>query len=452
MDFNKAHQHYKDNAALWQKFQAAHSGKGINEYLKRHPREGSTDFARRKQLPIWRPYPKLATDLWGSKLLDKKPARVLPDQLSPLVADVDRLGTPAGPFFAALIEDALAYGLAFALIDAPKLPDGVKAEELTMAEAVARNLRPYVTPLSPLDVVDWAFMPDGKLAWLVVREQISGPAVPFEEDKPQEARRVWYSDSWELWIKDKSGKLEPVDHDTHPFGEVPVVPWYAEKVGPMQGKSPLAGIVDMSLELLSIQSLLAVALGFGSLPRLAVYSGADMGVIPTATSELGGLDMDPEDKAQWLYLPSDAVKAHQIEVERLKADIKATMYRVMDQRRESAQAEAAEKTKLDLSALHAALATWAGSFEDAELKTWQLLAKGFSDCDPAKVQVAYNKRFDLRTAHERLQEALEAEALDLPSPTFRTEYRAELVKGLLVDAPPETVAKVVAELEDAEAV
>lgn len=450
MSFDKKHPHYEANEALWRKLRAAHSGDRIAEYLKRQPGESPGDFIQRKGLPTWRDFPKRATDLWGSKLLDKQPSRALPEQLVSLVADVDRLGTPAGPFFRAQIEDALTFGISFVLVDTPTLPEGVKVR--TLADAQAFNLRPYLVPLGPLDVVDWAFNPGGSLAWLAVREWLTGPAVPFEVSKPREARVIWYPDRWERWAVDEQGKLDPIDRGENSFGEVPVVPWYAEKVGPMQGKSPLAGIVDLSLELLSIHSLLAVALGFGGMPRLAMYSDADVAGLPTASSKLTSFMLDPEDKAQWVYLPSDAVKAHQTEIEGLKRDIKASIYRVMDQRRESAQAEAAEKTRLDLSALHSALAGWATNFEEAEAKTWRLLAKGFTNCDPGKVSVAYNKKFDLLTAHERLQEALEAEALDLPSPTFRAAYRTQLIKGLLEDADPETVAQVVAELEQAEAI
>lgn len=451
MSLDKTHPHHKKSAATWARLQAAYTGQGIEQYLRRHPVEGPQDFIDRKAAAVYRNFPGLTTDLWAGKLLKKKPARVLPDQLAPLVPDVDRLGTPAGPFFKALIEDAMTYGLAFALVDAPKLPEGTDLEKLSMAQAQALNLRPYVVPLSPSEVLDWAFNPDGSLAWVAVREWIMPPALPFTEGKPEPAVKVWHSETWEVWVADKRGKLEPVDHGTHPFGEVPLVPWYAEKAGPFMGKSPLAGIVELSLELLNVNSLLGMALGHASLPRLAIKSsGASGGGVPLPSQRTAGIELDPGDDAKYLYLPSDAVKALQIEADRLKADIKAMVYRQLDQRKESAQPQAAEKTRLDLGALHATLAGWAANFEDAEQKTWQLMARGFTNCDPGQVQITYNKKFDLRTNAERLQEALEAEALDLPSPTFRTEYRTQLVSALLEDSSPEQVAAAVAELADAE--
>ncbi|MCF8032863.1 MAG: DUF4055 domain-containing protein [Desulfarculaceae bacterium] len=450
---DRHHPHYKTNEALWRKLRACHEGSGVERYLRKHPAEGVEDFAERKAATTWRNFPRLTIDLWLSKLLERTPARALPSELAPLVADVDRRGTPAGPLFKGLAELALTFGVAFAMVDAPALPEGKDPDKLTLADARAYNLRPYVRPLSPLDVIDWAFDQDGRLAWLAERAYVeSDEAQPFAEAKPQEAVRIWWPHLWQLWGKSPDGKLEPLDDGTHPFGQVPVVPWYAEKTAPLQGKSPLTGIVDLSLALMNVQSLLGVALGHAGLPRLVIYADGDVSGMPMPSHQGRGLQLEPGDKAQFVYLPADSVKALQIEADRLKADIRATIYRQVDMRRESAQAEAAEKTRLDLSALHATLSGWAANFEEAEAQTWRLMAKGFTNCNPGQVKITYHKCFDLRTAHQRLQEALEAEALDLPSPTFRTAYRADLVKGLLEDAPPELVAQVVAELEAAEAV
>ncbi|MCF8042054.1 MAG: DUF4055 domain-containing protein [Desulfarculaceae bacterium] len=350
------------------------------------------------------------------------------------------------------MEDAIVYGLSFALIDAPQLPRGINPASLSVADAQALNLRPYVVPLAPSEVVDWAFNPDGSLAWAAVLEWIMPPALPFTEGKAEAAVKVFYPYTWDLWAVDDKGKLDPVDHGTHPFGEVPLVPWYAEKAGPFMGKSPLTGITELALELLNVHSLLGMALGHASLPRLTIKSGSGPHGVPLPSQRTAGIELDQGDDAKYLYLPSDSVKAIQVESDRLRADIKAMVYRQLDQRKESAQVEAAEKTRLDLGALHATLAGWASSFEDAEQKTWQIMARGFPNCNPDQVAVSYNKKFDLRTNAERLEEALSAEALDLPSPTFRTEYRTQLVTALLEDASPEQVAAAVAELETAEAV
>jgi hypothetical protein len=259
---------------------------------------------------------------------------------------------------------------------------------------------------------------------------------------------VWYADRWERWTVDGEGKLDPLGSGQHPFGQVPLVGFYSEKTGPMQSRSPLAPIADLALELFNVNSLLSVATGYVSLPRLILHSEADLAEVPAGPHT--GLTLGPDERAEYLALPPHALEALQSEAHRLQQDIRAQTYFTLDTpRRESAQAQTAEKTRLDMSSLHAALAGWAKNFQEAEQECWKLAARS-GRMDESKVQIAYNKKFDLRTNEERLQEAIEASTLDIPSPTFRRELHSQLIRALLDDADPDAVSQAVAELEAAE--
>jgi hypothetical protein len=58
------------------------------------------------------------------------------------------------------------------------------------------------------------------------------PAEPFDDAKPKPAVRVLYPDSWEIWSTGAGDKLELVDSGEHPFGEVPLVPFYCRENWP----------------------------------------------------------------------------------------------------------------------------------------------------------------------------------------------------------------------------
>jgi hypothetical protein len=250
-----------------------------------------------------------------------------------------------------------------------------------------------------------------------------------------------------LWVEEE-GKLEPVTMGSNPFAPtVPLVAFYSDRTGPMMARSPLEPVSDLSLEMLNVSSLLSMALGYCAIPQLVIHSRADMPNVGLGRSRAVALDQG--DKAEYLFLPKQGVDALLETAGMLRRDIRDAIMRRIDLTRESAQRETAQAKAMDLSALHAFLCGVAKNMEEAEAKTWGLMCIGMG-ADPAKVSVSYNRRYDLRSASERLDEALKASALGLPSPTFRKEYTTALAKALLEDAAPEVVAQVVAELEQAE--
>ena len=401
-----------------------------------------------KQATTWRNYPKLSLGIWTSGLLEKPPTRELPKPLSELMPDIDRQGTPAPLFMKRTIEQALTYGLSFVQVDLPGVADPTAIK--TQADAQAAGIRPYLIHRPPSDVLDWDFDNTGAIRWVALRDTLEADPQPMQESKPQEAVLILRPDTWERWTAGPNEKLELVDVGKHGFGQVPLVPFFAKRLGQFQGESPLVEITGLSLELMQAQSLLGIALGHAGLPRLVINSTADISGIPLPShGSGGGINLNQGDKASYLYLPSDSVKALQLEVDRLKADIRSATYFQLEQRKESAARESADKRRLDMAALHNALADWAANFQDSENLVWQLMAAGCpgANLDSGKINISYNKKFDLRSNAERLDEAISASTLDIGSPTFRRELHTQLAKHLLEDATPETIQKVVAELQ-----
>jgi hypothetical protein len=448
MKFDKVHPHVKQNLPLWEKLRAAITGDGIENHLPRHPRESSEDFRDRKRAVSWRGYSKLALRIWTSALFGKPVARELPAALAELVPDTDRQGTPAPLFFKRTAEQALTYGVSFVQVDLPALPEGQEIK--TMADAQAAGIRPYLISHPPQDILDWDHAPDGSINWVAIKDEIESDPQPMIENKPQEAVLILRPDGWERWKKAPDEKLELVDAGPHSFGQVPLIPFYAKRLAPFIGESPLVEITGLAVELMQAQSLLNIALGHAGLPRFVLFTANNLKGLPLPSGTRGnnGIALSPEDKASYLYLPSDAVKALQIEVDRLKADIRAATYFQLEQKKESAARESADKRRLDMSALHNALSDWASNFQDSETLVWELMSKGCPapSMDRAEKSISYNKKFDLRSNAERLEEAISASTLDIPSPTFRRELHSQLAKHLLEDSPPEVVQQVVDEL------
>jgi hypothetical protein len=108
------------------------------------------------------------------------------------------------------------YGTVFAVMDKPAGIANNRAQEETSGI-------PYITVLSPFQVVDFEWDKDGELKWFQYLTCEEEPRVPPEDGKPSITKNTETLVTWtrENYIKKTGAK--PADSKPNPFGFVPVI-------------------------------------------------------------------------------------------------------------------------------------------------------------------------------------------------------------------------------------
>ena len=192
----RRHPEYTANEMAWRRARDAYAGGAdyIKSALVRHISEIESEFEERLQRAYYFNYPRAIAQRITQYALAVDPVRKNADP--ELVENWSRKGLRASEVMRQLSTMLNVYGRVWLLAEAPEFSGAI-----TIAEAKRRNLRPYITVLSPLEVIDWSFGDDGQLQWAVIeRERIV-------DDDPHAERRRVKRRTWRSVYCDKRWKL-----------------------------------------------------------------------------------------------------------------------------------------------------------------------------------------------------------------------------------------------------
>lgn len=193
------------------------------DLLPKAPHEPSEDVAARRKAATYAAHPATVVDGLCAGLSEDAPRAVAvggdvdeatADRLAGLTEDADGSGASLRALTTSLARDLIEQGEAWACVDAPPLdlPDG--ASEAEAIGALRDRGGAYIYRWDPLQVLDYALGPDGRVQW-VVREYTERV-----RDSATSEARVDYV--WEVvdeeavtryrWTP-KEGRDEPADDD-----------------------------------------------------------------------------------------------------------------------------------------------------------------------------------------------------------------------------------------------
>ncbi len=173
------------------------------------------------------------------------------DDLAPAVADllfdVDLEGRNLHAFAAALMEDALARGMAGILVDCPPNP-GARS----VAEERAAGLRPYWVHVRAGDILGWRAERRGGarvLTQLRLLETVDEPDGPWGSRCVPQVR-VLEPGQWSTWRQRDDAKREWVLHaeGVTTLDVIPFVPVYGRRLGYMHGEPPMLELAHANVE------------------------------------------------------------------------------------------------------------------------------------------------------------------------------------------------------------
>ena len=233
--------------------------KGHRKYLPQEVRELDEAYDNRLMRSTLAPYyVRLERMLAG--MLTRKPVRLedVSDVVTEQLFDVDLQGNDLNVWTYETARKCIRYGHVGVLVDAPK---------------AGENGRPYWTQYTPRDILGWrSEIKDGKqqLTQLRLMEQITVPDGLYGE-KQVEQVRVLTPGAFEIHQKDKKGDFVLVDEGSTSLSEIPFSVAYANRVGVLESRPPLADIAELNLKAYQVQSDLDNQLHISAVPMLAIY-------------------------------------------------------------------------------------------------------------------------------------------------------------------------------------
>ena len=377
----------------------------VKTLLTRHPFETEAQYKIRLDRATYRNFAAPIVDVFSGMVCEGRPERTLPDALTPIEKDADRLGNDAGTFFDDVVRNAAGGGARFVLVDM----EPPRGDTLAADKQAGRRLVPYFVDIDADNVWDWG-LDDKGLAWVVIHSTEAAESAPFVTDMVVDVLTVWTRQTWQkfkgparavtiaeneltnIYATQMQPEGEPV---AHPCGMVPLVPFLFEPRTPMTGNPATDDVLSLIVGTFRRYSELDKMLFDCAVP-LMIVNGIDEkqgGEFVRASSnmlvssEKDGVTAayaEPSGTsfaAQTAFLANDIQQIREIALRMVRPD--------------SAVGQSAESKKLDNSQLDTQLAKFARRCAAAENRCWMLAAAwlGMKNVADDDILTPYNEDY-----------------------------------------------------------
>jgi len=224
-------------------------------YLPREPKESVAAFENRlHRSTLFNGFRRTVKQLSG-KPFKKAPkwSDKMPGDMEKWTENIDNNGRSLAAFAMDWLEDGLAAGLSYCLVDfPPQVRDTQgKVVELSLAEERELGRRPYFTMIRADDLIGWRSQKvQGKhvLTQIRIRENVVEDDGEFGT-KLIERVRVIERNNWRLFQKSaiEANNWFQAGSGPNTLGEIGLVPFYANQNGFMSGEPTLMDLADLNL-------------------------------------------------------------------------------------------------------------------------------------------------------------------------------------------------------------
>jgi len=239
------HKDYKETVTNWEYFIRSYNG-GYDymtgQYLNRYNLELDNEFNQRLLNTPCDNHCKNIIQIYSSFLFRVKPTRELGDManeasLENFLKDTDLDGNNFDSVIKQAQNYSAIYGHCFLILDKPKVTTNTKADEL------AQDIRPYLSIVTPENVLDWNYKREvnGKysLDYLKVREEVDKDGGSYI--------RLWFPDRIDtIYVSSQGTEPKLIDTADNQIGKIPAVILYNSKSHKRGiGQSDLTDIADL---------------------------------------------------------------------------------------------------------------------------------------------------------------------------------------------------------------
>ncbi len=419
--FTRCHPEYIKSERVWRRSAAAYSGGAeyIEEALIRHVSEIDIEFEERRRRAYYFNYPRAIARRITQYVLAHDPQRSGGDP--ELIEDFSRTGLRVNEVMRQLSTLLNVYGRTWLMVESPHFDGKVDLER-----ARRERLRPYCRALSPLHVTDWAYGNDGRLLWVLIKENVFDNSDPFSMPRHYSRRRLIERDRWRLFESSTSG-ISEIAGGVNPAGSVPLIEITEPDGFGLDARHWFEDVVRISEAILNNESeaqMNVVKQMFGMLVVSDAFvrgskkhqNSTPGGNFAATVARSAAIVESVEEKGISRFISPSGVENAAIRAENIS--LKRELYDVVGLavQSPSREAQTAESKAWDFQNVCQFLTARAELLEQAENAAWTLMQK----FDPGIhiPQISYNRKFAVRDLADSIGGLLQLRELG-SGPSFR---------------------------------
>lgn len=420
------HPDYAANIDRWRLYADSYEGGAAyrhGEYLFKYQLETMGEYEQRLHETPLENHCRRTVDSYSSFIYGANIERTYGSiennpNLEPFLKDADLDGRSYSSFIRESGKFASIYGAVWIFVDKPESNAGTRAEEL------GQGIRPYVSLVSPENVLDWKYerQPNGYMALVYVKVRI-------DQTKDMMKCKLYFPDRTQtvLTADDRSAPVI-LDETPNALGEIPCVVLYNNRTFKHGiGLSDLADISDIQRSIYSDYSEINQLIKLSNHPTLVktldTEAAAGAGAIITMPPELAG-DLKP-----YLLTPSGQNISTLLDTINRKVDAIEKMTH-LDSVSGQRSARSGVAMLIEQKALASTLSDKASNLQLAEEQIWRLwcLWEGTS----WDGEVFYPDSFDTRDRQQDLLNLKIANEIGVTDPKLR-QYMESSIASAIVD-------------------
>lgn len=398
--FYRRHPEYSANEASWKHCKAAYIGGKpyIDQALIRHVSEIDIEFTERRRRAYYFNYPRTIAQRITQYVLGVDPIRR--NASGELLEDWSRSGLRCNEVMRQLSTMLNVYGRAWLAVEMPNF-DGIPSLERARRE----RLRPYVRALSPLQVTDWAYAPDGKLLWALTAEEEFVNADPYSPPVKLRRRRLYDRNSWHLFEQTSSG-IKEIDSGINSTGVVPLIAvtepdgygidsghWFEDAVRISEAILNNESEAQMNT-VKQMFGMLVVSDSFARGAQKLAIAGNKSENFSATVARSAAIVEAVEEKGISRFISPSGVETATIRNE--NDHLKRELYEIVGLavQSKSRDNQSAESKAWDFQNVSQFLSSRADLLEQSELEAWKIMH--LYDLDVSVPEVHYNRKFAVR--------------------------------------------------------
>ena len=423
------HKDYNENVNRWEYFIRSYNGGFdymVGQYLNRYNLELDNEFNQRLANTPVDNHCKNIVQIYSSFLFRVKASRVFGSiendpSLESFLNDADLEGNSFDTVMKQAQNYSSIYGHVFLILDKPKVVTNTRAEELE------QDIRPYISIVTPENVLDWNFKRElnGKYAldFLKIREEVDRDGGSYY--------RLWYPDRVDtVYMEDRSTEPTIIDTATNQVGRIPAVILYNSKSHKRGvGQSDLTDIADLQKAIYNEYSEIEQLIRLTNHPSLVKTPGVNASAGAGAVIEMPE-EMDSNLKP-YLLQPSGQNLNSIMEsiTNKVNAIHRIAHTDAVRGTRQQVSSGIALQTEFEL--LNARLSEKADNLQIAEENIFRCFAMFQNSQFDGEID--YPDSFNIRDYATDLGFYQMAKAMNIESPTFQKEVDKEIVRTVVDD-------------------
>ena len=425
----EVHKDYSQSIENWEYYIRSYNGGydyTIGQYLNRYNLELDNEYGKRLNNTPCDNHCKNIIQIYSSFLFRVRPSRDFGSlaeepMLQSFLKDSDLEGNNFNSVVKQAQNYASIYGHCFMVLDKPNVVTNTRAEELD------QDIRPYLSIVTPENVMDWNFKREanGKysLDYLKIREEVDKNNGTYF--------RIWHPDRVEtVYMEDNKTEARVIDTVPNLIGKIPAVILYNAKSHKRGiGQSDLTDIADLQKAIYNELSEMEQLIRLTNHPSLvktpSVNASAGAGAVIEMPEEL-----EPNLKP-YLLQPSGQNLASIMESINNKVDSINRIAHTGAVRTQKSGITSGVALQTEFELLNARLSEKADNLEIAEEQLFRLYALFQNATFDGEIN--YADSFNIRDYASDLAYYQQAKALNLGSATFNKEVDKEIARAVLDD-------------------